>query len=237
MLAGLLLLLTATGAIAQHSVARQWNEALLDAIRGDFARPTVHARNLFHTSAAMWDAWAAYDLTADTWLNHEQASAADVEAAREEAVGYAAYRLLKWRFASSPGAEDSLPSFDALMDNLGYDKGFSSTSGDSPAALGNRIAEAYIELGLSDGANEAGDYANLSYTPINPPMLPVLPGNPDIVDPNRWQPLALEFFVDQSGNLFPTGIPDFLSPEWGLVLPFALKEEDLTVNERASFEY
>ena len=33
---------------AQHSVARDWNEELLDAIRIDFARPTVHARNLFH---------------------------------------------------------------------------------------------------------------------------------------------------------------------------------------------
>ena len=43
------------------SVARQWKEVLLTAIRNDLARPTVHARNLYHTSAAMWDAWAAYD--------------------------------------------------------------------------------------------------------------------------------------------------------------------------------
>ena len=42
-----------------HSVARLWDEALLDAIRRDFPRPTVHARNLYHVSAAMWDAWAA----------------------------------------------------------------------------------------------------------------------------------------------------------------------------------
>ena len=38
---------------ATHSVARQWNEVLLECIRNDKARPTVHARNLFHTSAAM----------------------------------------------------------------------------------------------------------------------------------------------------------------------------------------
>lgn len=44
----------------EHSVARQWNEELLNAIRNDFARPTIHARNLYHVSAAMWDAWAAY---------------------------------------------------------------------------------------------------------------------------------------------------------------------------------
>ena len=39
------------------SVARRWIEVLLQAIREDFARPTVHARNLFHLSAAM-RAWA-----------------------------------------------------------------------------------------------------------------------------------------------------------------------------------
>ena len=39
-----------------QSVARVWNEALLDAIRRDFPAPTVHSRNLFHVSAAMWDA-------------------------------------------------------------------------------------------------------------------------------------------------------------------------------------
>ena len=47
------------------SVARLWDEALLDAIRRDFPAPTVHARNLYHVSAAMWDAWAAFDPDAD----------------------------------------------------------------------------------------------------------------------------------------------------------------------------
>jgi hypothetical protein len=36
-----------------------WNETLLDAIRIDRPKPPAHARNLFHSSAAMWDAWAA----------------------------------------------------------------------------------------------------------------------------------------------------------------------------------
>ncbi len=44
------------------SVAREWSEVLLQGIRNDFARPTVHARNLFHTSSAMYDAWAVYDV-------------------------------------------------------------------------------------------------------------------------------------------------------------------------------
>ena len=53
------LFFTSFSVSAQHSVARQWNEELLAAIRIDYARPTVHARNLFHISAAMYDAWAA----------------------------------------------------------------------------------------------------------------------------------------------------------------------------------
>ena len=84
-----------------HSVARQWNEVLLDSVRKDFARPTIHARNLYHTSAAMWDAWAAYDEQADQVLHNEKLTAVDVQAAREEAISYAMYRLLRHRFLFS----------------------------------------------------------------------------------------------------------------------------------------
>ena len=63
--------------VADHpewSVARRWDEALLDAIRRALPAPTVHARNLFHTSAAMWDAWAAYDPTAPGLLRQGEAT-------------------------------------------------------------------------------------------------------------------------------------------------------------------
>ena len=44
--------LMANNALAQttndHSIARQWNEVLLEAIRNDQARPTVHALSLIH---------------------------------------------------------------------------------------------------------------------------------------------------------------------------------------------
>ena len=38
-------------------------------------------------------------------------------------------------------------------------------------------------------------------------------------------------FIDQSGNPIE-GIPEFISPEWGNVLPFSLKESDLTIKIR-----
>ena len=79
----------------EHSVARHWNEALLSAIRISTSRPTVHARNLFHTSAAMWDAWAAFDELNRGVFVDEQHSARDVKAARNEAMSYAAFRVLE----------------------------------------------------------------------------------------------------------------------------------------------
>jgi len=220
-----------------QSAARQWNEELLGAIRIDFARPTVHARNLFHTSIAMWDAWAAYDTQARTYLHHERATAVDVEAARAEAISFAAYRILSARFQSSPGAGTSLPSFNARMDALGYDKSNTTTVGDTPAALGNRIAAAVLAFGLTDNSNEQNSYENQFYLPVNDPLLPALPGNPDITNPNRWQPLALDFFKDQACNITVGGYPEFLSPEWGQVTAFALTSADRTIYNRDGFDY
>lgn len=231
------LLLVAPSLAGAQTVARQWNDELLEAIRHDLARPTVHARNLFHTSAAMWDAWAAYDEFAHTYLHHERQTSADVTAARNEAISFAVYRVLSSRFATSVGAATTIPALDALMDTLGYDKAFTSEVGDTPAALGNRIAATVLAFGAADGSNEANDYVNQYYLPANPPVLPALPGNPDFVDPNRWQPIALDFFVDQAGNPIPGGYPEFLSPEWGIVTPFALSTDDLTIYNRDGFDY
>lgn len=224
-------------ALAQHSVARQWNELMLAAIRRDLARPTVHARNLFHVSMAMYDAWAAYDLISDPFLTREHAAWFDIEAAREEAISFAAYRVLKARFAASPGAATSLASFDAKMDELGFLRTNTSTVGDTSAAVGNRIAAAVIAFGLADHSNEQGGYANLYYAPINPPLVVALPGNPNMVDPNRWQGLALSYFIDQGGNVIPGGYPAALSPEWGKVTPFSLSGDDLSIHYRGGVDW
>ena len=83
------------------SVARTWNEQNLAAVRLSFPDPPVHARNLFHVSVAMYDAWAAYDSEATGYLFRENVtSAGDVEAARREAVSHAAYQVLRHRYIS-----------------------------------------------------------------------------------------------------------------------------------------
>src|SRR5690606_19940028 len=114
---------------------------------------------------------------------------------------------------------------------------FTSLVGDSPAALGNRIAATVLAFGLFDGSNESNGYANRFYEPVNPPLIMALPGNRDILDKNRWQPLALQCFVAQAGSPVPGGFPPFLSPEWGQVVPFSLVAADATIHLRDGFDY
>lgn len=233
-----------------QSIAREWNEEVLEAIRNDFARPTVHARNLFHSSVLMYDVWALFDDHAETFFlgkqwghytNNFEGFSTDnsISEAQRQAISYAVYRLMQHRFQNAPSNEEIFESIDEKMQELGYDVTFSSIDYQSgnPAALGNYMAEEMIAFGMQDGANEADDYINRFYEPINPVLNTDFSGNSTIIDPNRWQPLRIENFVDQSGNSIPGGTPEFLSPEWGSVLPFALKDEDKSTYERDGFEY
>ena len=238
------------GVQAQQSVARQWNEEFLNAIRVDFARPTVHARNLFHSSLAMYDSWAVYDNEAQTFLLGKTVSGftcpfngftppADIEAAREKTISYAMYRVIIQRFKFSPGKAIIQANIDNRMMMLGYDINFTSqdySTGD-PAALGNYIGQCIIDFGLQDGSNEAGVYANKYYKPVNDPLPLKIYGPTGIKDPNRWQPLAFTVFIDQNGNVIPTNTPAFLSPEWGNVVPYSLTTDDLNVYQKGGNNY
>jgi len=233
-----------------HSMARQWNDLLLESIRGDFARPTMHARNLWHSSMIMWDAWAVMDATAcPAFLGQDLGGyvadfdaftpATTIEAARDEAIAFGMYRLLRHRFANAPQASNLFLGYDAHMATLGYDADFTSTdysTGDG-RALGNHLAAEIIAFGLQDQSNEQNDFANLVYEPSNPSLIVDLPGNATVQDLNRWQPLTLDLFIDQSGNPIPGETPPFLSPEWGQVTSWALSDEDLTSYTRDGFEY
>ncbi len=252
---GLLLILpgtfVSTANAQEHSIARQWNEVQLDAVRVDVPRPTVHARNLFHMSAVMYDGWAVYDETAKTYLLGNSYGGyacdfegipmpVDIDAARHETISYAAYRLLSHRFAISPNAATSQAEFDALMDELGYDKTLTSTDyvTGGAAELGNHIANCMINAGLEDGSNEANNYAATGgYTTANEPLVVGLPGNPTLTDVNRWQPLVREFSIDENGEVVPGTAGAFLSPDWGQVTPFSLTEEDLTIYQRDGADY
>ena len=212
---------------SEKSIARIWDEANLDAIRIDTPRPPVHARNLWHLSAAMYDAWAVYDVSAHGYALREKITAASdsVPELRREAISYAAYQVLKNRYAFSANAETTLAALDTLMQELGFDPANTTVEGDSPAAIGNRSAAAIISLGDTDGSNQSANYADPSYTAKNAPLVVQFPGN-TMSDPNAWQPLALKVAFTQNGIPLPSGLQTFIGAQWNNVKPFALERTD-----------
>lgn len=253
---------------AQHSVAREWSEALLLSMQEDLARPHVQARNLFHFSVAVYDAWAAYDGEAEPYLLGKTVgpftcpcksvpTPGDVEAARKEAISFAAYRLLTARFAESPQSAGTAFRCREIMQKHGYD--FRNYSIDypsgSPAALGNYIAQCVLQMGQLDGAGEARHYDTPGYRPVNPPLAVTSPGPGALQDPNRWQPLRLNRAIDRDGypmyecrcggrapstmidSLDPTGqritsTQTFQGLAWGQTRPFALSDRTLKIHRR-----
>ena len=205
-----------------QSVARQWDEEILEAIRHDTPRPTVHARNLFHLSAAMWDAWRAYGGGGKAFLTDESHASSDPEGDRATAISFAAYRLLSQRYALSVNAASTQAHLDSRMATLGYDKNFTSIEGDMPAAVGNRIGNAMIAFGGNDGANEDGNYADASYAPVNDPLVVKDPGTV-MNDPNRWQPLALAITITQNGITLPDKVQSAIGMRWNSVTPFGVE--------------
>ena len=232
-----------------QAIPRKWVELMILGLREDFARPPVNARTLYHVSLAMYDAWAAYDSVARPFLLNQTVNGvlypfngvpqpSNLVAARQEAISYAAYRVLSQRFKFSPNATATLLRFNLLMAQLGYDINNTSTnySSGAPAALGNQIAAYIIQMGLNDNSNESSLYATQSYMPVNAPLDMSIPGNPNLFDPNRWQPLTVTGAVDQNGNPIPA-LQKFQMPEWGRVVPFAMDDTDKVVYTRNNWPY
>ena len=109
------------------------------------------------------------------------------------------------------------------MEDLCYDIDYVSTDGESPAALGNRIAATVIERGREDGSLEETRYADTDYKPVNAPLV-VSESGAKMRDPDRWQPLALAQIVAQNGLPIPGKVQSFIGPHWGHVASFALPE-------------
>ncbi|MGJ8724818.1 MAG: FG-GAP-like repeat-containing protein [Roseibacillus sp.] len=209
-------------AISQHTVARLWNEENLDAIRVDFPDPTKHARNLFHTSVAMWDAWAFYDSSAAGYYSLDKVSGSWTVEERNSAISYAAYRVLANRYASSVNFTTTLASLELRMESLGLDSGITTTVGNSPAAIGNRVAASVLQAAASDRWDDLETFAGGVYSPAN---IPLQVNQPDLgiimADKNRWQPLRFILAFSQNGEV-STPLQSFLGANWGGVRNFSL---------------
>ncbi len=238
-------------AAASNSVARVWNERALAAIRADTPHPPAQARNLFSLSVCIYDAWAAYDTNgAVGYVYHGKHTAADVAAARREAISYAAWRILRERHAYSKTITNSLAADDAQMAALGYSTNNVSRDTATPAGVGNLIFDTVSAWFINDGARQAegtqaapypdypvgqGGYVYTNLYPLATDRAGItddgyldgqgFPGT--ILDVNHWQRLLIVNAVDQNG--FPAGsLQSYLGAQWLGVRPFALARTDAT---------
>ena len=237
LIAALALSVPQAAAASTNSIARFWDEQILTAIRGDTPHPPVHARNLFHLSVCMYDAWAVYDSTAVGYLFREKHAVGDVPSARREAISYAAWRILKERYVYSKTASNTLAQLDTQMAALGYNTNNFSVDTSTPAGVGNAIYLAVSAYYSKDGSRQTNGTPTSpypdnppiegGYVPFNSPLVTGLPGTP-VNDVNRWQPLAIANATDQNG--FPLGpIQKFLGAQWLGVRPFCLDRSSPTL--------
>ncbi len=248
---------------AQQSVARQWSDVQLACIRKDRPRPTVQARHLAHGAIVMWDAFAAYDdeslpvLLGNTWGNFTSpfngiTPPSDIQAAQNMAISYAMYRFLWQRYATAPtfvppaNLSTVQGYLNTKMAELGYSTSITSTdySDGDPAKLGNYIAAQMQLYALQDGCNQAGNFADTFYTPVNGQLQPQLPGNPTCYDMNRWQPMCLTLACEQgTGDPFPEPcVPvacnaPALTHEFGNTTPFAMTPDQMEIKPRDGYDW
>ncbi len=233
LLSVLLVCLSDRGALgaAPPSVARVWDEEILAAIRIDLPHPPVHARNLYLLSVAIYDAWAAYDGVAVGYLYRGKHTAADLVAARREAISFAAYRILVERYTLSRNAATTLKTLANRMVELGYDTNKVSVDPSTPAGLGNAVAAQVSAFFHNDGSLQDRaykDYASMEggYSPANSPLNVGASSSPT-ADVNHWQPLSITNAVSQNGIPIPS-TQTFLGSQWLGVRPFALARTDPT---------
>jgi hypothetical protein len=199
-------------AAAGEDLVRQWNQVALDSITDTAVpairrTPPVAARSLAIVHTAIYDAWAAYDPTADATNGASASGSADDQ---KLAIGHAAYQTLTALFGARA-------QFDAMLAAQG------SAPGDlAPAAqVGRQAAADILAQRADDGANfpsyaDPTDWNN-SAANVNkstPTPVVVTPQQPHVqpIDPNKWQPLINPDGTTQS----------WLLPHWAFVRPFAL---------------
>jgi len=230
-----------------YSIARNWNERALEGIRMDTPHPPGQARNLFAYSVCMYDAWAAYDPNAVGFIYHAKHTAANVAAARREAMSYAMYRMLLERHAYSRTATNQAGANPVFMAALGYDTNNVSRDISTPAGVGNSIYDAVSAYFLEDGSRQtAGTPFPIANPPVAYPDYPVghprryifLNGmlnpfahgttdgtNNTLIDVNKWQRLIVAGSIDQNG-FAQNPLQGYLGAQWLWVRSFSLSRTD-----------
>lgn len=187
-------------------------EATARDIEHGLARPTVNSRELFLATAAMYDAWSAFDpkaMPSHGALTRQPAKARTDENKRRAMLTALGLVL-----------RDLYPADRAWLDEQLKSRGWVETPvAGSPESVGAQAAKALLTARRHDGSNQFGDepggdgetpYADTTgYATVNTPE--------QVKDPDRWQ--TIPFTLDDGRVVRP----GFLTPQWGKVTTYGLK--------------
>jgi hypothetical protein len=189
---------------------------VLFSIKRDGKGPTIQARNLYHASLAMYEAWAFYHpnaqqnflgkTTGKFYCEFNQdfiIPEMNLDSASEVAISHAVFTVMKKRFGEySSKNRGVIDGIDDLMDSLLTDKSYTRVDyiSGSPSALGNYIGNKIYEYGLSDGAHEIDNYESRTYEEVNHVLKPYHFGNTTIDSINRWQPISIRDYLTTKGE-------------------------------------
>lgn len=188
------------------SILHAWNTISGEAIANTRAGPTVAARAISMMFEAAYNAWACYSAEPaftipsmrkrprEEWRNDDKSIA----------VSHAMWVVLKDIFSSQAELFD-----ETLRITLPRSTESQSERGGAET-IGMEAGRALLRARYDDGSNQLNNYSDYTgYVPINTPAM--------VVDPARWQPLRVP---DGKGGF---NVQTYLTPHWGLVRPFALK--------------
>jgi hypothetical protein len=203
------------------SLAYRWINVTLDAAANEIEkhapRPTVSSRLLAIPVYAMYNAWAAYDAHAIGSIPEAfvRQPLMKERARQAKAMSYAMFHAHTFAFPQE------IEVASRFMRELGYDPDHSAKNPATPEGVGRLAAEAVISERRHDGANHLGDEVGSNGEPFSD-FTYYRSANPatEIIEPNRWQPIA---FSNGKGG---TITPDFLTPHWYRVKPYALSRPD-----------
>jgi hypothetical protein len=197
--------LLAQGAAQAATVASDWVGVAREGVGNQPQGPTVASRIYGILGTAMYDAYSAYAPTpSSTRLgdNLQRPSVENTQANKEEAISFAAYRVLSELLPSQ------ITALNDRMISLGYNPSNTTTDTTTAAGIGNVMAETLMSFRRVDGSNQLNNYVDTSgYTTPNTPE--------QVVDIELWTPEH----VPVNSN---SPLQRYLTPHWGDVEPFSL---------------
>ncbi len=207
-------------ASAEPSLAYELVELSLETTARDIerigARPTINSRELYLATAALYDAWAAYDAVAlpshGTAQRRPAAERTDLNRGKSMRAALRVVLLDLY-----PAQQDWL---EAQFKTRGFTPAALNKK-NSPEAVGHAAGLTILTERRHDGANQLGDERGSSGQPYSDYTFYAPVNGPDrVLDVDHWQPIP---FTLDSGEVVR---PGFLTPQWYRVKPFALLKAD-----------